>query len=154
MSAVQVRTGDWAQWCEPARRVRTAVFIEEQGIAAHDEWDDADATAWHAVALDAAGEAVGTARLLVEAPGVARIGRVAVLAAWRGRHVGVALMRALCAEAQDRGDHTVVLSAQCHAQGFYAREGFVAKGVPYDDAGIAHITMRRALRDQMSVRKA
>jgi predicted GNAT family N-acyltransferase len=154
VSAVHIQTGDWGQWSEPARRVRTAVFIEEQGIAAHDEWDDADAAALHAVAFAGTGEAIGTARLLVEAPGVARIGRVAVLAAWRGRHVGVALMRTLCAVAQGRGDHTVVLSAQCHAQDFYAREGFVAEGVPYDDAGIAHITMRRALATQMSVRKA
>lgn len=147
MNLVRIETGDWTQWCDPARRIRTAVFIDEQGIPPEEEWDDADGTALHAIAFDHDGEPIGTARLLVEAPGVARIGRVAVLASARGRKVGVALMRTLCALAKARGDAAVVLSAQCHAQGFYAREGFVAQGDIYDDAGIAHITMVKPLAD-------
>lgn len=153
--ALRIDTGTWAECAQGARAVRTAVFIEEQGIPPEDEWDAADADAVHALARDATGRCIGTARLLVEqadaasAAGqverVARIGRVAVLPAWRGQQVGVALMHALCALARSRGDRSVVLSAQCSAQGFYARLGFVAEGDIYDDAGIPHITMRRAL---------
>jgi predicted GNAT family N-acyltransferase len=157
----RIDTGSWAECDAGARAVRTAVFIEEQGIPPEDEWDAADAGAVHALARDAVGRCIGTARLLVEptgladvggaevadrgTSGVARIGRVAVLRSWRGQQVGVALMQALSALARARGDHAVVLSAQCSAQGFYTRLGFVAEGDIYDDAGIAHITMRRAL---------
>jgi predicted GNAT family N-acyltransferase len=38
-----------------------------------------------------------------------------------------------------------VLNAQLHAVPFYARHGFAAEGDPFDDAGIAHVTMRRRL---------
>jgi len=152
----RIEIGRWAECAAGARAVRTAVFIDEQGIASEDEWDAADASALHALALHDAAGCIGTARLLRElpaaagagtaAPGltVARIGRVAVLPAWRGRQVGVALMQALCACAQARGDTQVLLNAQCHAQTFYARLGFVAEGDAYDDAGIPHIAMRRA----------
>lgn len=150
----RIDTGRWAECAEGARAVRTAVFIDEQGIAPADEWDAADAGAVHATARDAAGRCIGTARLLVEPPDaaagkvalrVARIGRLAVLPSWRGQHVGVALMQALCSLARARGDHAVVLSAQCSAQGFYVRLGFEAEGEVYADAGIPHITMRRTL---------
>jgi predicted GNAT family N-acyltransferase len=38
-----------------------------------------------------------------------------------------------------------VLSAQTHAVPFYARLGFATEGEVYDDCGIPHIDMRRAL---------
>jgi predicted GNAT family N-acyltransferase len=47
--------------------------------------------------------------------------------------------------AKARGDTCIVLHAQCSAQGFYARAGFVPHGEVFDEAGIAHIEMRLAL---------
>ena len=49
------RASDRAQLAEPARAVRTAVFIEEQGIARDEEWDALDADAVHAVVLNRLG---------------------------------------------------------------------------------------------------
>ncbi len=56
----QVQTGDWATLQQPASSVRTAVFVEEQGIAREDEWDAADATAVHAVVTNLLGMPVAT----------------------------------------------------------------------------------------------
>jgi predicted GNAT family N-acyltransferase len=39
----------------------------------------------------------------------------------------------------------VVLHAQTHALRFYERQGFVADGPVFDEAGIAHRRMSRAL---------
>jgi predicted GNAT family N-acyltransferase len=71
---------------------------------------------------------------------------MAVLAAWRGRGVGDALLSHLMAVARARGDARIVLNAQMQAMPFYARHGFVAVGPPFDEAGIAHQAMALALR--------
>ncbi len=54
------------------RTLRTAVFVEEQGVPAELEHDAADLAADHAVVWDGAGEALATARLLdpVAIPGL------------------------------------------------------------------------------------
>jgi predicted GNAT family N-acyltransferase len=38
-----------------------------------------------------------------------------------------------------------VLHAQRSAEGFYARLGFVARGAPYEEVGIPHLTMVKSL---------
>ena len=143
----QVQTGDWAALGDAARALRTAVFIEEQGIARADEWDEADATAVHAVVTNLLGMPVATGRLLQQAPGVGRIGRMAVDRALRGSGVGRQLIQALQQAAFERGDRRIVLSAQRSAEGFYQRLGYVPEGAPYDEVGIAHIGMARSFEN-------
>jgi YbgC/YbaW family acyl-CoA thioester hydrolase len=142
---VTVRTGEWAELGLHAAALRSRVFIEEQGVPAALEWDDADATCLHAVAFNRLGLALATGRLLREAPGVARIGRLAVSQAVRGSGIGRALLQALLQAASTRGDHRAVLSAQTSATAFYARAGFIAQGAPFQEAGIEHIEMARGL---------
>ncbi len=140
-----LRLGGWAELGEGARAVRTAVFIEEQGVPVELEWDDEDAGALHALVLEASGQALATARLLPARQGRARLGRMAVRPVWRGAGWGRRMLQALCEAARARGDRVIELSAQCHALGFYAREGFVAEGPVYLDAGIEHRSMRLSL---------
>jgi predicted GNAT family N-acyltransferase len=142
---VQVKTGTWAELGADAGRIRTEVFVKEQRIPAELEWDEADASAVHAVAYNRLGQAIGTGRLLPATAGAAKIGRMAVHQALRGGRVGEQVLRALGAEAQRRGDRAIELHAQRTAQGFYARLGFAPQGEPYEEAGIPHITMTSAL---------
>ena len=129
------------------RALRRTVFIEEQGIARADEWDEADATAVHAVVTNLLGMPVATGRLLQQAPGEGRIGRMAVDRALRGSGVGRQLIQALQQAAFERGDRRIVLSAQRSAEGFYQRLGYVPEGAPYDEVGIAHIGMARSFEN-------
>ncbi|WP_353234644.1 YbgC/FadM family acyl-CoA thioesterase [Diaphorobacter ruginosibacter] len=142
---VSLTLGDWAALGKDAFEVRKAVFIEEQGISVDIELDELDATAVHAVAFNRLGMPVATGRLLQDAPGQARIGRMAVARVLRGQRWGRAILDALVQESRKRGDEMVTLHAQCSAEGFYRRAGFEARGEPYDEAGIAHITMQRSL---------
>lgn len=142
---LRLETGDWQALGADASKVRTEVFVQEQAIAPDMEWDEADTTALHAVVYNALGSAVATGRLLRHAPGVARVGRMAVRRVLRGSGVGAQVLQALMAAAQARGDHEVVLHAQCSAQGFYERLGFMPRGDRFEEAGIAHIEMGRAL---------
>ena len=142
---VQVTIGSWQTLAGEARQVRTEVFLEEQRIPVEMEWDELDDVAIHAVARNRLGLAVGTGRLLQHAPGVGRIGRMAVTRVLRGSNVGRDVLRALMLAATQRGDHEVVLHAQRTAQGFYARLGFESRGEPFEEAGIVHIEMHRTL---------
>jgi YbgC/YbaW family acyl-CoA thioester hydrolase len=57
---LDLRLGEWSTLMEPARRLRQAVFVQEQGIPAELATDAADAAALHAVAFNRLGRAVGT----------------------------------------------------------------------------------------------
>ena len=140
---VDVRLGDWPTLGRQALAIRSAVFSVEQQMPAglDPDNDSADATAVHAIASNRLGMPLATGRLGVHSPGVAQIGRMAVLAAVRGSGVGRAVLQALLTAAQARGDHAVRLHAQQSAVDFYCRAGFSAEGPPFQQAGIAHQAM-------------
>jgi YbgC/YbaW family acyl-CoA thioester hydrolase len=142
---LDVRVASWPELEAAARAIRSDVFIAEQRIPAEMEWDDADDSAVHAVAFNRLGRALGTGRMLEHVPGVAKIGRMAVAAASRHSGVGRAVLDALLQTARERGDRQAMLHAQISAVPFYERAGFVRRGAEFDDAGIAHVEMTRAL---------
>lgn len=144
-AVVQIRSGDWATLGADAARVRTEVFIEEQAIPLDEEWDAADTSALHAVVYNRLDQALATGRLLVHAPGVARIGRMAVLRPMRGIGLGADVLRALMEAARRRGDREVLLHAQISARGFYERLGFQPRGEVFHEVDIPHIEMTRLL---------
>jgi predicted GNAT family N-acyltransferase len=136
---------DWARDRAAIEHVRRAVFIDEQRIPEHEEWDELDPVVTHALASvgSASGkrDLVGTGRL--EPTG--KIGRVAVLPQYRGTGAGLAIMRRLVDLAAERGHHEVYLNAQVSAVGFYERLGFRTDGPEFDEVGIPHQCMRRAV---------
>lgn len=139
----RLHIGSWASLQVWAAAVRIAVFVQEQGIPVAEEWDEDDAGALHAVITDAQDVPIATGRLLQPQPGLAQIGRMAVLSSHRGQHLGASILQALCDAAYARGDTQCVLHAQRSAEGFYRRHGFDPEGEPYDEVGIEHITMRK-----------
>ena len=124
--------------------LRRRVFVVEQGVPPEIEQDAADATAVHVLSRDAAGRVVATGRLLVHGR-TAGIGRMAADAGVRGRGHGAAVLAELQRQAVLRGVAEIELHAQLTARRFYERAGYTAVGEEYEEAGIAHITMRRAL---------
>ena len=141
----EIATGSWAALGEGAGALRRAVFIEEQRIPKELEWDEHDETAVHAVARNRIGQAIATGRLIADANGLSRVGRMAVHRSLRSGGHGAAVLRALEAVAKARGDREVGLHAQRSAEAFYERLGYAVHGEPFEEAGIAHIEMRRPL---------
>jgi predicted GNAT family N-acyltransferase len=137
-----VRITDWRRDERKLRAVRHAVFVVEQRVPESLEWDAIDAESVHAVAEDSTGEPLDCGRLLPDG----HIGRMAVLAAWRNRGVGAALLEGLIAVARERGDAHLRLNAQTHAMPFYARFRFLPAGPEFEEAGIPHQAMERQLR--------
>jgi predicted GNAT family N-acyltransferase len=134
--------GDRARM-EQAWTIRRRVFIEEQHVPEEIELDDDDAHALHALALED-GRAVGCGRMVAHADRV-KIGRMAVLRERRGAGVGRAVLEFLIEQARRRGFRRAVLDAQLHAEGFYRQQGFVPIGEVFEEAGIPHRRMERAL---------
>ncbi|HIV72195.1 MAG TPA: GNAT family N-acetyltransferase [Candidatus Aquabacterium excrementipullorum] len=140
----QLRLGRWSEVGEQAGAVRKIVFIGEQNIPEHEEWDADDAHALHAVVLNAAGLPLATGRLITigQPAGQARIGRMAVLRSMRGAGVGREVLQALIDAARAQDTRTVTLHAQTSARRFYESQGFKADGDVFDEVGIPHIAMR------------
>lgn len=141
----RIEIGTWQSLGVGARQVRREVFIDEQHIPMEMEIDQADETAVHALACNRMGVPVATGRLLQRSRGVGQIGRMAVTRVLRGANLGRDVLLALMQAASQRGDHAVVLHAQRNAELFYARFGFVARGEAFEEAGIMHIEMVKAL---------
>jgi predicted GNAT family N-acyltransferase len=144
MAGFQVVTVTTLDQMHRALDVRRRVFIEEQEVPEELEIDEHDAdpatvvAARHVLAhLD--GTHIATGRLLLpHHDEAAHIGRVAVLAEYRGAGAGRAVMLALHDLARQRGIYDITLAAQLHAIGFYERLGYVVRDDVFLDAGIQH----------------
>ena len=123
--------------------LRFAVFCLEQGVPEELEHDSWDATAIHLV-LDDAGTVIGTCRLM-RAGERMRLGRMAVARERRGEGLGALLLAHAHEVARRAEAREVELHAQVAVRGFYERAGYVAEGEVFEDAGIAHVVMRRPL---------
>jgi ElaA protein len=120
--------------------LRAEVFVLEQNCVYLDQdGRDLEPDARQLWVQD--GDAVlATLRLLHDADGSARIGRVATTAASRGRGLAARLVaRAL----ELSGEQDVVLDAQSHLRHWYARFGFVRDGTDFLEDSIPHVPMRR-----------
>ena len=133
---VDIREVAWTEARDVLRSLREQVFIDEQGVPREIEWDGRDEECRHVLArVD--GEPVGCARLM---PG-GKVGRMAVLARYRGRGIGAALLGGIIDVARAQGYERLFLHAQQHAAPFYRRAGFEPRGATFEEAGIPHVSM-------------
>jgi predicted GNAT family N-acyltransferase len=140
----QLRWAVDASELELALALRERVFCGEQGVPPDQERDGFDDRALHLVGVGPDAEVVGTLRLIVCGK-LARIGRIAVDAAWRRRGVAGRMLDAAVEEASRRGCTEARLAAQVVAVGLYRRAGFRAVSQSFEEAGILHVWMRRSL---------
>ncbi|HEY0361927.1 MAG TPA: GNAT family N-acetyltransferase [Solirubrobacteraceae bacterium] len=128
---------------DAALALRYDVFCVEQGVSLEEERDGRDDEALHLVVVDG-GEIVGTCRLLAEGSDV-KLGRMAVAASHRGRHLAAALLAEADAQARELHARRIVLAAQLTAQAVYDRAGYAPYGDVFLDADIEHVMMAKAL---------
>jgi ElaA protein len=128
-------------------KLRSDVFVVEQACLFLDlDGRDLEPATLH-VWVDTA-DAVPAAYLrVVDDGGHLKIGRVVTAPASRGRGLAAVLLRRALAEvAPDPADgpagRPVVLDAQSHLAGWYARFGFERSGEDFVEDGIAHTPMR------------
>ena len=139
----QIEVCDWANAAdrEGLREVREDVFVREQHVPREMEIDDDDPRSVHVLARTRTGAPIGSGRLTPDG----RVGRVAVMRDWRGRGVGTMLLQTLLEQARARRLAAVFIHAQCEAVPFWLRHGFTSVGEEFEEAGIPHVAMQRAL---------
>ena len=134
-------------------RLRQDVFVVEQECPYADlDGRDVEPGTRH-LTLEVDGELAGYLRILDDAArgsgtssgtgprtGTARIGRVLLARAFRGRGLADRLMEAALEEIGDRPSR---LDAQVPLAGWYASYGYVVTGPEFLDDGIPHVPMAR-----------
>ncbi len=137
---MEILLKSWKEAEVDAFLVRQEVFILEQGVPAELELDEFDSLATHALVYQDA-RCIGTGRLVNLSAKQAQIGRMAVLAKFRGKGVGKQILRKLVDLAASQGAQRIILHSQVSAIPFYENLGFQAQGDVYDEAGIPHRNM-------------
>ena len=129
--------------------IREKVFQEELKIPKSIEVDEYDKMAEFAVVYKVENlndnreleKPVATGRIIIDAEGNYKIGRIAVLPGERGNQYGDMIVRMLISKAFNDGANKVYVGAQTHATGFYEKMGFINSGVEYNELGRKHIEM-------------
>jgi len=127
-----------------AFEVRREVFVREQGISEDLVFDGHDGEALHMVVKH--GERViGTARVQFLTDNQAKLERMAVLKRYRRKGVGREMLLFLDTVWEDKQVRQVIIHAQLEVVPFYKLCGFDEFGLPFREAGIKHIKMRKQL---------
>lgn len=132
-----IAEANWKFQQKELSELRRLVFIIEQEVPVEEEWDGLDEEAWHWLVTSPAGQPIGTARLLADG----QVGRMAVLADFRGQGIGAALLEQILQKATRLGMNCLFLHAQRHAEEFYRKAGFTPIGEQFMEAAIPHIKM-------------
>lgn len=129
---------------EDAFKIRTLVFIEEQGF--DDEFDDIDDYATH-ITLYQGDTLIGCSRIFPseEEPKHYIFGRLAVIPEERKKGLGNLLLEESERQAIKQGAREMRLHAQCRAQGFYEQAGYTAYGPIEFEEHVEHIWMKKEL---------
>jgi hypothetical protein len=135
---IDVRSVSFSHDEASIRFIRNSVFSGDQGIDPGLDFDGNDPEAIHVIAIFN-DNAVGTGRMLDDG----HIGRVAVLAQYRGRGIGSGIVKCLMDEAKRGGYPRVYLGSQKHACEFYTKLGFAPYGDVYIEVDIEHISMEK-----------
>ena len=121
--------------------IRTSVFVDEQGFT--EEFDQLDKQAVHVV-IFFDGIPAATGRVFIE-DGIYYIGRVAVQKQFRGQHLGAEVLYLLEKWVKEDGGSCVHLFAQCHAQGFYEKCGYLMNGETHMEEYCPHVGMTKKI---------
>lgn len=122
-------------------RLRVDVFVVEQACP-YPEIDgrDVEPATEHVWVGTVERTVAAYLRVLAEPDGTSRVGRVVTHRSARGRGLAALLLRDAVAR---HGHEPLVLDAQSHLAGWYARFGFSPAGPEFIEDGIPHVPMRR-----------
>ncbi|MBC8080846.1 MAG: GNAT family N-acetyltransferase [Gorillibacterium sp.] len=131
--------------------IRLTVFVDEQKVPLDEELDEFDvhpeACNHFLTKVDGVIAATGRSRIYdAETQVTYKLQRIAVLAEFRGCGIGRELVQAMEHDAVKSGAQFTLLDAQCQAEPFYKKLGYVTLSEEtFLDAGIPHVQMKKKL---------
>lgn len=128
---------------EDTRYIRETVFVTEQGF--YEEFDEIDKKSIH-ILIKVNNRRAATARIYKsDDNGKWTIGRFAVLKEYRGKGLGLYLMKKVEEKIKEQGGLIAELSAQKQAEKFYLSLGYKPMGEIYYDQHALHIHMEKEI---------
>jgi predicted GNAT family N-acyltransferase len=122
---------------ELAFAIRTAVFVEEQGVDAALEYDHEEEARHYLLFLGE--KPIATARWRETEKGI-KLERFAVLPQFRNRGFGEIILQEVLKDVSPF-EKRIYLHSQAKAVSFYERNGFMKEGPMFLEAGIDHFLM-------------
>ncbi len=120
-------------------KIRTEVFIQEQGVNSLLEYDDDSQNPTYYL-LKTSDGFIATCRYRKTNIGI-KIERFAVLKMFRNKGYGMKLMDVVLRDLSNL-NLLIYLHAQISSVNFYKKYGFVVSGDVFQEAGIDHFTMK------------
>lgn len=137
MNIVVIKPPAVADQLIDAWKIRTIVFVGEQGVPAAMEIDGADSQCIHIIVKND-NQPVATARIRHTSEGY-KFERFAVLKEYRSRKLGDLLVKTALGLVPEQ--EKIYLHAQVQVIGFYKKYNFEVIGDEFEEAGIKHVKM-------------
>ena len=141
-SLFYVKKVETTQELQAAYLVREKVFVEEQGVPLHLELDEHDATAIHFIVYDNE-KVIAASRIREIDAGIGKIERVCVLKDYRGKKLGMLIMKEVEKHASEKGLKKLKLHAQSYSVPFYEKLNYIVTSPEFMDADIPHRVMEK-----------
>lgn len=140
-----MKTKEYNYLPEDARKIRSDVFVTEQGFK--EEFDEIDDIATHIVLYDGENP-ISTCRVYFHTQKQSFvIGRIAVIKEYRGKNIGTGMLHYVEDIIRQKGGNSVILSAQVRVKEFYEKQGYKIQGEAYLEEDCPHIWMEKNLKD-------
>ncbi len=123
---------------EDILRIPLGLTFTPEEIAAEDKQT-------HVAGFDADGVLCATCALVVYGDDTLKMQRVAVADGRQGQGIGAGLLKFCETHARENGYTTIVANARGTAVPFYEKHGYVTQGEIFEEQGIPHIRVARAL---------
>lgn len=131
------------EFCDDAKKIRTDVFVNEQGFKI--EFDDTDNKAKHIVGYDD-DKPVAVCRCFYDCDRKSyMVGRIAVIKECRGMHYGDEILSFAEQKIKEDGGKSISISAQLRVSVFYEKQGYKREGEEYYDEYCPHVLMTKIL---------
>jgi predicted GNAT family N-acyltransferase len=140
MDYLEIKVVDYTVEKSAIQSIRHQVFEVEQGVAHELEFDGQDDTAQHLLAYWE-NQPIGTTRIRYLSPQTVKIERLAVLQEFRGKGIGIKLMKATLEVIHNKGIPEVIVHAQEYVKNLYLKLGFEIIGERFYEANIPHFKM-------------
>ena len=128
---------------DDAKMIRESVFVKEQGFK--NEFDETDDFALHIVLYDNENP-VATCRIFKKGKGATyTLGRLAVMKAYRGKNIGMKMLKEAEKIVVQKDGDAIKLHAQRRVANFYAKAGYSMYGTIENDEDCPHIWMKKSL---------
>lgn len=144
MQKIKIRLIRSNQELKHVFNIRKVVFTKEQKIKEKLDRDGLDSMAKHAIVL-LENKPIGCARIRF-IDGKAKLERISVLQAYRGKGIGIVLVRYIIGYCKRRKAREICMDSQHYLKRFYEKFGFKAKGKPFMEVGRKHIIMYKRLK--------